>query len=110
MPQASIPRGNELYDWVIQPTALVWSAATVASTTAELTTTIPGLQLGDLVQMSLNAALVTGLSYTNIRVSAANTLAVTWVAASVTATVPTGTWTLIVVRPEAPANLPASAA
>jgi len=57
MPGSNRPAyGNELYDIVIAPTSqagatpgtLVWSAATVgATTTAELTTTIPGLLVGD---------------------------------------------------------------
>lgn len=110
MPQTTIGRGNILYDFLVSPT-LAWSQASVASTTVEATATVPGLQVGDYVDMFLgNAALVTGLAFTNCRVSAANTLAVTFTATSVTATLPTTGWILNVCRPEAPNNLPTTAA
>ena len=105
MPATTIGRGNLVYDWLILPT-LTWSAATVASTTSELTATIPGLQVGDYVDMMLpNAAMTTGLTISNVRVSAANTLAVTWVATSGTFTIPTGPWQINIGRPESVANL-----
>ena len=100
MPGTTIGRGNMLYDYIVQ-TSITWSAATVASTTAELTATIPGLQVGDYVDMMLpNAAMTTGLTISNVRVSAANTLAVTWVATSGTFTIPTCPWQINVCRPE----------
>lgn len=103
--------GNEIYDLVIAPTSvagavpgtLAWSAATVAgSTTLELTTTIPGLLLGDICDLYLvSGAMTTGLQIANVRVSAANTLAVTWANATGGAlTVPTATWNANVSRPE----------
>lgn len=106
--------GNEIYDLIIAPTSqagaalgtLVWSTATLSSTTAELTTTIAGLQLGDIVDIYLGAAMPTGLSTSNVRVSAPNTLAVTWIAATASLTIPTGPWSANVTRPENPGLLP----
>ena len=103
--------GNEIYDMVIAPTSasgaaagtLAWSATTVnATTTAELTTTIPGLIVGDIVDLYLiSGAMTTGLQIANVRVSAANTLAVTWVNSTGGGlTVPTATWNANVSRPE----------
>lgn len=110
--------GNEIYDLVIAPTSqagaapgtLVWSSATLSSTTAELTATIPGLLVGDLVDLYLTgAAMTTGLNITNVRVSAPNTLAVTWVAASSSLTIPTTGWSANLTRPENPGNPPPNA-
>lgn len=103
--------GNELYDVIIAPTTLAgaapgtlaWSTATIATvTTAELTTTIPGLQLGDVADLYLNSgAMPTGLSITNVRVSALNTLAVTFSNSSGgTVTIPTTSWLANISRPE----------
>ena len=109
MPQATLARGNELYDWMTL-TSFVWSSATVASTTAELTASFPGVQVGDYVDMYLpNAAMTTGLTISNIRVSAANVIAVTWVATSGTFTVPTGPYLVNIVRAESYQNLPTAA-
>ena len=110
MPGTTIARGNELYDFLIQPATITWSSASVASTTTELTATVPGLVVGDYVDMWLpNAAMTTGLTFSNVRVSAANTLAVTWIATSGTFTVPTGPWLVNVVRAESYPNLPTTA-
>lgn len=118
MPGSQRPAyGNELYDFVMAPTSpgnaagvLTWSTASLSSTTAELTTTVPGLLVGDLVDLYLtSAAMTTGLTISNTRVSAANTLAVTWVAASASLTIPTGIWSANVTRPESPTLLPTSA-
>jgi hypothetical protein len=109
MPQTMIARGNEVYDWLTQ-TSFVWSSASITSTTSELTAPFPGVQVGDYVDMYLaNAAMTTGLTVSNIRVSAANTLSVTWVATSGTFTIPTGPYIVNIVRPESFANLPATA-
>jgi hypothetical protein len=109
--------GNEIYDWVIAPTTaagavlgtLVWSSATLSSTTSELTATVPGLIAGDLVDLYLNAAMPTGLTISNVRVSAANILAVTWIAATAALTIPTAVWSANITRPENAANLPPNA-
>lgn len=110
----AVAYGNLIYDSVISPTSvagavpgtLAWSSATLSSTTSELTTTVPGLQVGDIVDLYLGAAMTTGLSITNVRVSAANTLAVTWVAASGSLTIPTAGWLAIVNRGQGGGNPP----
>lgn len=107
--------GNEIYDLIIAPTSqagavpgtLVWSSATLSSTTSELTTTVPGLLPGDAVDLYLTgAAMTTGLQIANVRVSAANILAVTWIAASSSLTIPTTGWIANVSRSENPGSLP----
>lgn len=106
-----VAQGNLIYDAVIAPTSaagavagtLAWSAATVnANTTAELTTTIRGLLPGDVVDLYLNSAVMTtGLQIANVRVSAVDTLAVTWVNGTGGGlTVPTATWLANISRPE----------
>lgn len=103
--------GNEIYDSIIAPTSapgavpgtLAWSTASVTTaSTVELTTKIPGLLLGDAVDLYLTSgAMPTGLQIANVRVSAVDTLAVTWVNASGgTVTVPTASWLANVSRPE----------
>lgn len=103
--------GNEIYDTIIAPTSqagatpgtLVWSATQVAAnTTSELTTTVPGLQIGDIADLYLvSGPMTTGLQIANVRVSAANTLAVTWANnTGAPVTVPTATWNANVTRPE----------
>lgn len=119
MPQTMIARGNELYDFIIAPTTpglaagtLTWSATTVAAnTTAELTVTIAGLIIGDLCDLYLTSGpMLTGLQISNVRVSAANTLAVTWVNTTAgVLTVPVGTWSMNITRPENQTFLPQNA-
>jgi hypothetical protein len=112
--------GNETYDTVIAPTSLAgavpgtlaWSATTLATaSTAELTATVQGLQIGDICDLYLiSGAMTTGLQIANTRVSAANTLAVTWVNSSGgTLTIPTATWSMNMTRPEIPGALPTNA-
>lgn len=108
---ARVAYGNEIYDVVIAPTSvagavpgtLAWSATTVGgTTTSELTTKIPGLLLGDTVDLYLNSGpMTTGLQITNVRVSAVDTLAVTWANGTGGAlTVPVTSWIANVSRPE----------
>jgi hypothetical protein len=103
--------GNEIYDSIIAPTSvagaapgtLAWSATTVAATTtSELTAKVPGVQLGDAVDLYLTSgAMTTGLQIANVRVSAPDTVAVTWVNATGSpVTVPTATWLANISRPE----------
>jgi hypothetical protein len=112
MPGTYAARGNELYDWLIQPTTLTWSGSVGATSTAELTATVPGLNVGDWISLQLyTGPITTGLSISNERVSAANTIAITWVNSTAGALTPQTTgWVINVVRPEAPNNLPNSAA
>jgi hypothetical protein len=103
--------GNTIYDSIIAPTSvagatpgtLAWSTATVnANTTAELTAKIAGLLPGDAIDLyRIDAAMLTGLQMVNIRVSAADTMAVTWVNSTAGAlTVPVSSWMANVTRPE----------
>jgi hypothetical protein len=94
-----IPRGNVRNIFMIQVTFNPASVATV--TTAEQSLTVQGLAVGDMVfwQKPTNTA---GVGVVNMRVSAANTLQVTFVnptAGGVDAA--SETWTLLVSRPEA---------
>jgi hypothetical protein len=103
-----LPRGNIARIFAISVTFNPASVATI--TTAEQTTTIQGLLVGDFVlwQKPTNTA---GVGVVNARVSAANTLALTFVnptAGAVDAA--SEVWTFLVFRPEAltlPANVPA---
>ena len=76
MPGSStIPRGNILLAGIYQATL---SPASVANaTTAEQTFTVTGLLVGDLVSVT-KPTTQAGLGIVNSRVSAANTLAITF--------------------------------
>jgi hypothetical protein len=63
-------------------------ASVAANTTAEQTFTVNGLQVGDSVDVN-KASHQVGLSIGNVRVSAANTLAIQYVNTSGAAIVPT---------------------
>lgn len=110
--------GNEIYDLVIAPTSqagatpgtLVWSSASGTNQTIEVTTTIPGLLVGDAVDLYLTTgAMTTGLTIANVRVSAPNTLAVTWVVVGSAIAFPTTGWIANLTRPENPSALPPNA-
>ena len=71
-----------------------------ATTTAEQTFTVNGLRVGDIVIPQI-PALTANVGIVNARVSAANTLALTYVNANASPTVPAaGTYLLMVFRPE----------
>jgi|688.fasta_scaffold24362_10 hypothetical protein len=76
-------------------------AAVAAATTVEQTVTIPGLRPGDYLGELTKPTLTAGVCVVNTRVSAADTLAITW--ANVTAgsiDPPAETYSLYVMRPE----------
>lgn len=87
MPGATeIPRGNVL---VFSMMALSLTPVSVTNgTSAEQTFTVPGLNVGDVVFIQPPSATA-GVGIVGSRVSAANTLAVTWVNASGAPVVPT---------------------
>lgn len=94
-----IPRGNIARIFAISVTFDPAAVATI--TTAEQSATIPGLKVGDFVfwQKPTNTA---GVGVVNARVSAADTLQLTFVnptAGSVNAA--SETWQFLVFRPEA---------
>lgn len=70
-----IINGNTYGSYVIQATIDVASVA--ANTTAEQTFTVPGLRLRDFVSVN-KPSLSAGLGVVNARVSAADTLALTF--------------------------------
>lgn len=93
-----IPRGNVRNLFMVQVTFDPAAVATI--TTAEQSLTVTGLRVGDMVfwQKPTNT---TGVGVVNMRVSATDTLQVTFVnptAGSVNAA--SETWTLLVIRPE----------
>jgi hypothetical protein len=76
-------------------------ASVSAATTAEQTVTVNGLRVGDYVFNPSKPTLTAGVGIVNVRVSAANTLAVTWVNATAAPVDPASeTYTLLVWRPE----------
>lgn len=75
-------------------------ASVAAATSAEQTVTVPGLRVGDAVAV-IKPSVTAGVGIGNARVSAADTLAVTWINATAGAIDPASeTYTLIWVRPE----------
>jgi hypothetical protein len=78
MPGAStISRGNLVLDTMIQATITPPATVTTA-TTNPTTTTIPGLNVGDLISWNQLTNPNALLSVTNMFVSAANTLTSVW--------------------------------
>jgi len=103
-----LPRGNIARMFAI--TVTFNPAAVATATTAEQTTTVLGLKVGDFV-ISQKPTNTAGVGVVNARVSAADTLALTFVnptAGSVDAA--SESWSFLVFRPEAPtlpSNVPA---
>jgi hypothetical protein len=105
MASTIIPRGNIALAGVYKITL---SPASVANaTSAEQTFTVPGLILGDQVSVS-KPTTQAGLGIVNSRVSAANTLAITFLNTTAATITPTASEAYIVElnRPEDPNNLP----
>lgn len=103
-----IPRGN-LQGTILLQISLT-PAATGATTSAEQTFTVPGLLVGDQVSaLSLQGAWTVLVDIVNLRVSANNTLAVSFqnnTAGSLTA--PAGTYLLEINRPSLPGPQPSA--
>lgn len=102
----TLARGNINKLYAIAPTLTSVGVATI--TTAEQTYTVPGLQVGDLV-ISVNRPNNTpvGVGIVNARVSAANTLALTWVNPTAGSVTPgAGVFSIVIGRPEQPGQLP----
>jgi hypothetical protein len=97
----AIPRGNIVKQFAIGPTLTSVAVATI--TTAEQTYTVTGLQVGDIV-LAVNRPNNTpvGVGIVNARVSAANTLALTWVNPTAGSVTPgAGVFSIVIGRPEA---------
>lgn len=81
-------------------TASLTPAQVAATTTAEQTFTVPGVAVGDVIVPQI-PALTANVGIVNARVSAANTVALTYVNANAAATTPAaGTYRFLVFRPE----------
>lgn len=93
MPLNDVVRGNIAYSEILSS---VLSPAVVApNTTAEQTFTITGLAVGDFVNIVKPTAQA-GLGIVNSRVSAANTLAITYMNATSATITPTAAETYLV--------------
>ena len=87
MPGTTLGRGNILYDFVIGPTLA--PSAVAASTSAEQTFTIAGLQTNHVFsECNFNGTQTAGIGIVNARVSAANTAAITFVNSGTTSVTP----------------------
>ncbi len=98
MPINDVVRGNILYSELISVTL---SPASVANaTSAEQTFTVQGLQVGDFINVS-KPTTQAGLGIVNSRVSAANTLAITFMNTTAATITPTASevYTVAVDRP-----------
>ena len=100
-----IARGNIGKLFALSPTLTSVGVATI--TTAEQTYTVPGLQVGDvIVSVQRPANSPVGVGVVNARVSAANTLALTWVNPTAGSVTPAAAaFQIVVARPEG--SLPA---
>lgn len=105
MPSNEVVRGNIQYSMILNVTL---SPASVANATAaEQTFTVQGLQVGDFVNVA-KPTTQAGLGIVNSRVSAANTLAVTFMNTTAATITPTASeiYQIAVDRPFT--NLPSS--
>jgi len=106
---STIACGNIVAQWVIAIT--VSPVAVAANTSAEQTFTVKGLHLGDFVE-PIKPSAQAGLGIVNSRVSANETLAITFINATGGSLTPTAgeVYLLLVKRPENVVNgLPALA-
>ncbi len=76
MPQTTLARGNLLYDWIIGPT--LTPVAVLQATSAPQNFTVPGLQLGDILDVNFNGTQTAGVGIVNARVSATDTMTLTF--------------------------------
>ena len=110
MASETVNRGNILHTILMLVT--ITPAVVISVAAAEQTFTVAGLQTTDQISgVSVNGAWTVGATLANARVSAANTLALTFVNPMQTAATPTaGLYSIEVNRPEAPGNMPTNAA
>ncbi len=99
MPSSTLARGNILYDFMIGPT--LTPVAVAGSTAAEQSFTVLGLQLMDALDVTFNGAQTAGIGIGNARVSAANTLTITFTNSTGGSLTPaSGQYVITVCRPE----------
>jgi hypothetical protein len=111
MPGTLLGRGNILYDFLIAPTLTPISIG-ASPTVAEQNFTIQGLQATDVcIGWCVNFAFTSVLVVNNVRITAANTMTISFANPSAGAlTFPSGQWIFEVLRPENPgAGLPTNA-
>ena len=97
---STIPKGNISGNWALAVT--LSPAAVGATTTSEQTFTVPGVQLGDLVDVYSNSAAQSGIVLGNARVSAINTIAIQFANVSSGTLTPTAStvYNVGITRPE----------
>lgn len=105
MPSSDLARGNIQYSTLIGPTLSPVSVA--ANTTAEQALTVQGLLLGDVIVAINKPTAQAGLGIVGARVSAANTIAVTFSNNTGAPIVPTAgeVYKLLIARPSNPPSL-----
>jgi hypothetical protein len=101
----NIARGNIVKMFAVSVT---WDPAAVATiTTAEQNVTVPGVQVGDIVMAWNKPSNTTGAMPVNCRVSAANTVSVSFVNPTAGSVNPASeAWIFVIARPESPSALP----
>ena len=110
MPMSTtLARGNVGFEAVLQ-VSLTPPATMTASSTQELTYTVPGVVVGDFLEIN-KPSHTAGLSIGNIRASAANQIAIQWVN-STTSTItntPNELYLIAVTRFDSVPNIPPAA-
>ena len=102
MSGTTIPRGNILI--TLEFATIITPVSVAANTTAEQSFTIPGLQVGDYINAASPGAQTAGILIANVRVSAANTVAIAFANITGGGLVPvSGLYGFVLGRPE---NLP----
>lgn len=105
MPGTTVPRGNILYSFLAVP--VLTPVAVAQNISAEQSFTIPGLKVGDFVTVNVNVAQTAGISIGNSRVSAADTLQISFCNDTGGSLTPaSGVYYLDIKRPESFSNLP----
>lgn len=101
----NLTRGNVLKLFAVSVTFN--PAAVATATTAEQTVTVTGVKVGDVVVSYNKPTNTAGAMPVNARVSAADTIAVTFVNPTAGSVDPASeTWTFVIGRPETPGALP----
>ena len=110
MPGTTIARGNILYSFLVSITLTPLSVG--ATTSAEQQFTIPGVVLGDDIgSVSFQGAITNLVEIVNVRVVSNNIVGISFQNNTAGGLVPaSGTYVLEINRPEAPNNLPTTAA
>jgi hypothetical protein len=99
MPGTTLARGNIGACWIIGPSFT--PVAVAQNTSAEQSFTVSGLQSGDFVDVYANVAQTAGVGIVNSRVSAVNTLTLSFSNSTGGSVTPAaGQYAIIITRPE----------